>query len=264
MKNGWDEKRKASVSVARYPRESTRAALQQFRVNECWRAPRHRRRAGEHARVRPGRKGETKRDREKETEREREREREREKGIEQEGEGEKENAQHRAPRAHMRSTDDENGSCSWAKLGAATRPPPRPPWLSSYTILQVRFHGARSCSTFPGPCPGLSPSFVYPLPFSLCRVYPNITSLLPILLSFFLVSTSQVPCTILLHVRWHACTHAHRTGVVRQRGPPDSSPAALQTPNVPTATVDTLPNFSSSVAKRGGEERKGTVKFNCS
>lgn len=57
MKNGRGEKAKGkAISVARI-REKVRAPPQ-FRVNEC--GARHG--TGEHARVRPSRKGETKRD----------------------------------------------------------------------------------------------------------------------------------------------------------------------------------------------------------
>lgn len=173
MKNGRGEKREANVSVAR-TRAKVRAPLQ-FRVNECWRAPRHRRRAGEHARVRPGQKGETKT------------EIDREKGTEREREGEKENA-NIGPRAR---------TCGRRKrqlqLGAATRPPPSPRF-SSYTILQVRFHGARSCSLVLSPP---LPSCTLFLSLSLCRAGPNITvlfRLLSILFSFFIAPTSRASC----------------------------------------------------------------------
>lgn len=94
------------ASPSRDTRAKVRAPpLQQFRVNECWRAPRHRRRAGEHARVRPGRKGETKKDREK--------------GIASKKERERKRTPASGPaRAHA---NDENGSCSWALPRALRR-----------------------------------------------------------------------------------------------------------------------------------------------
>lgn len=85
----------------------------------------------------------------------------------------------------------------------------------------------------------LFPSFS--LSLSLYRASPNsvvLFRLLSTLLSFFLsfslflpradvrapcVSPFSFSCTV---TRTHACTYAHRGWVVRQRGPPDSSPAA--------------------------------------
>jgi len=66
----------------------------------------------------------------------------------------------------------------------------------------------------------------------LCRASPNSVvsfRLLSTLLRFFFVPTGtpyrRPPLRVRWHARTHACTHTE-AGVVRQRGPPDSSPAA--------------------------------------
>lgn len=164
-------------------------------------------------------------------------------------------------RAHMRTT----------KTAAAVGRRALPRALRRLGSLRTPFYRFASTALVPVPWS----SSPLPLPFLpsctlLLSLSPSVARV-QILPSFFVsypscsLSSSRRqaghPAAILLHVRWHACTHAHRSGVVRQRGPPDSSPAAWQTPNVPTATVDTLPNFLSSVAGREGGGRRGISKI---
>lgn len=60
-----------------------------------------------------------------------------------------------------------------------------------------------------------------------------------------LVAGQGARILVSLSPRERGDTHAHMLGPgpARPTGPPDSSPAPWQSPNGPTATVDTLPNF---------------------
>lgn len=119
---------------------------------------------------------------------------------------------------------------------AATRPPP----LDS---LRIRFYRSLLLSLFisslPPPLPPPSPVVSFPPASStLWRSSPRRTSATRLHPSLFTAAVT----------RTH--THTRTQGRARPRGPPDSSPAPRQTPNGPTATVDTLPNFSEGRRRR--------------
>jgi hypothetical protein len=192
-------------------------------------------------------------------------------------------------RAHA---NDETGSCSWGALPRALHrlgSSPRIPFyrFASTTLVPVR--------PYPTPAPHHSPwLYVPPCPIPPLRHLPTIPHpplgsrdraraeilvvflhLPSTLLSFPLgaghpvaVSPSCVrwhAAGICVHARTHARTHSYsKRRVVRQRGPPDSSPAAWQTPNGPTATVDTLPNLLGPVRRgvlQGCWKQREAVKF---
>lgn len=175
----------------------------------------------------------------------------------------------------------------------ATRPPPtrlgsslRIPFYRFASTTLVSVPWAPPPPVFPlvytrGPfSPSTSLSFFRSLPLSLthsvARTEIFVVLRPPSALSPSLLDGAHCRCPPSCTVtRTYAYTHAHalipKRRVVRQRGPPDSSPAAWQTPNGPTATVDTLPNFSGAVQRekeierereRGGERsQEEAVKF---
>lgn len=124
---------------------------------------------------------------------------------------------------------------------AATRPPP----LDS---LRIRFYRSLLLSLFISSLPPSSSSFVRlsfpPAASTQRRSSPRRTSATRLRPSLFTAAVT----------RTH--THTRTQGRARPRGPPDSSPAPRQTPNGPTATVDTLPNFSVHGVD-GEEEGRG-------
>lgn len=138
--------------------------------------------------------------------------------------------------------ENENGSCSCAPLPRALRrstlfgydftglsfflylfPPSLPPSSSSSSFARLSFPPAASTQR---------------------RSSPRRTSATRLRPSLFTAAVT----------RTH--THTRTQGRARPRGPPDSSPAPRQTPNGPTATVDTLPNFSVHGVD-GEEEGRG-------
>lgn len=124
---------------------------------------------------------------------------------------------------------------------AATRPPP----LDS---LRIRFYRSLLLSLFISSLPP-TPSFArlsFPPASSAQRSSsPRRTSATRLRPSLFTAAVT----------RTH--THTRTQGRARPRGPPDSSPAPRQTPNGPTATVDTLPNFSTEwMGRRKGGGRR--------
>jgi len=141
---------------------------------------------------------------------------------------------------------------------------------SAATALFVHhFTGSlpRRSFLFLGPSPHLSSSFVYPFPFSLplsrrSEYYRPFSY--PVHFALFLSRADQ-PSILSLSFFIYGDTHAHTHFEAESCAKEDHRTRHLQLgrlPNVPTATVDTLPNFLSSMARTGGGRGgRTTVKF---
>lgn len=139
--------------------------------------------------------------------------------------------------------ENENGSCSCAPLPRALRRST----LFGYDFTGLSFFLYLFPPSLPPPLPPPSPVVSFPPASStLRRSSPRRTSATRLHPSLFTAAVT----------RTH--THTRTQGRARPRGPPDSSPAPRQTPNGPTATVDTLPNFS---VHRGEEKEEATGRI---
>lgn len=134
--------------------------------------------------------------------------------------------------------ENENGSCSCAPLPRALRRST----LFGYDFTGLSFFLYLFPPSLPPSSSSARLSFL-PASSTLRRFFPRRTSATRLRPSLFTAAVT----------RTH--THTRTQGRARPRGPPDSSPAPRQTPNGPTATVDTLPNFVHGVD--GEEEGRG-------